>query len=109
MLEAFLIRILASVGIPERFRSIAGYIGMAFAVIALLWLAKAFYDRSLIAEHDAKQDAAVIKADAIADDKAGQVSASQAARIEKENNDARKAAAGSDDPLADGLRALKKK
>lgn len=109
MLEAFLIRAVAAVGVPERFRRIAGYIGMAFAVIALLWLAKTLYDRSLIAEHDAKQESAVIKADAVADDIAGQVAASEQAEVEKENDDARKAAAAGDDPLADGLRALKKK
>jgi len=62
MLEALLIRIVASVGIPERFRRIAGYIGLVVAVIALLWLGKALYDRSVIAEHDADIAAATIEA-----------------------------------------------
>jgi len=109
MLEAFLIRAVAAVGVPERFRRIAGYVGLALACITLLWLAKALYDRSLIAVHDAKQETAVIKADAVADDVAGQVAASEQAKVEKENDNARKAANAGDDPLADGLRALKKK
>jgi len=62
MLEALLIRIVASVGVPERFRRIAGYIILAAAVVVLLWLAKAFYDRSVIAEHDADIAAATIEA-----------------------------------------------
>jgi hypothetical protein len=107
MLEAFLIRAVAAVGIPERFRRIAGYIGLALACITLLWLAKSLYDRSLIAEHDAKQETAVIKADAVADDVAGQVAASEQAKVEKENDNARKAANAGDDPLADGLRSLR--
>lgn len=49
------------------------------------------------------------KADARADDLAGRVAASEAAQTEQENTQARKAAAGSSDPLADGLRALRKK
>jgi len=107
MLEALLIRIVASVGVPERFRRAAGYIGLAVAVIALLWLGKALYDRSVIAEHDAKQDVAVIKADAKADDIAGEVAASEQAKVEKENSDARREAMGSDDPLKSGLDRLR--
>ena len=81
MLEAFLIRMVASVGVPERFRRIAGYAVAIVAFVALLWIGKALYDRALIAEHDAKQEAAVLKADAKADDVAGQVAASQAAQV----------------------------
>lgn len=109
MLEALLIRIVASVGVPERFRKVAGYIGLAIATIALLWRAKALYDRSVIAEHDAKQDVAVIKADAKADDIAGEVAASEQAKVEQENTDARKAANAGSDPLGDGLRSLRKR
>jgi len=47
--------------------------------------------------------------DAVADDIAGQIAASEAATVEGQNDDARKAALGSPDPLGDGLRALKKK
>lgn len=57
----------------------------------------------------ARQDdaAAAQRIDAIADDVAGQVAASQAATVEQENRDARQAAADSDDPLRDGLRQLR--
>jgi len=107
MLEALLIRAVASVGVPERFRRIAGYIGLALSVLALLWLGKTLYDRSIIAEHDAKQDVAVLKADAVADDLAGKVAASGVAKVEKENEDARREAVGSDDPLKSGLDRLR--
>jgi len=109
MLETFLIRLVARIGVPERFRRVAGYIGLALAVVAMLGAVKWFYDRSVIADHEAKQDVAVLKADAGADDIAGQVAASEAATVEGRNNEARKASIGSPDPLGDGLRALKKK
>lgn len=81
-------------------------IGMAL-ILALMWalnayVADAVHDDRLEATLEAQQR------DAVADDRAGQVAASEAATIEQENVNAREAAAGSDDPLADGLRALRK-
>lgn len=105
MLSDLFARMMAS----QRFRRIAGYIGLAVALLAALWLAKTLYDRALIAEHDSVQETAVLKADAAADDKAGQVAATEQAKVEKENQDARKAAAGSDDPLKSAFDQLRKR
>lgn len=62
MLEAFLIHMVASVGVPERFRRIAGYAFAIAAVVALLWAGKALYDRSVIASHEADKAADSIEA-----------------------------------------------
>lgn len=93
---------------------------MIYAIIARYWrlliplvLVAAFalwlwaHDRAVIAQDRLEATVEARRRDAIADDKAGQVSASQAARIEKENNDARKAALDSDDPLRAGLDRLR--
>ncbi|AXU19698.1 hypothetical protein C7W88_12770 [Novosphingobium sp. THN1] len=59
-------------------------------------------------EQARKDDAAAVqRIDAIADDVAGQVAASQAATVEQENRDARQAASDSDDPLRAGLDRLR--
>ena len=51
--------------------------------------------------------AAVARVDAIADDVAGQVAASEAATIQQGNDDARREAVGSSDPLKSGLDSLR--
>lgn len=83
-------------------------IGLGIAAIAAilgwLWL----HDRQVIAQDRLQATVEAQQRDAVADDRAGQVAASEAATIETENDNAREAAAGSDDPLADGLRALRK-
>lgn len=82
-------------------------------IVAILVAALALYAafRWYVAgeiEQARKDDAAVVaKADAIADDVAGQVTASHAATTEQENRDARQAAADSDDPLRAGLDQLR--
>ena len=75
---------------------------LAMAIALRLYVADAIHDDRLEATVEAQQR------DAEADDRAGHVAASQAATIEQENDRAREVAAGSDDPLADGLRALRK-
>lgn len=80
-------------------------IGLAL-ILALMWalnayVADAIRDDRLQATVEAQQR------DAVADDRAGQVVASEAATIEQENVNARKVAADSTDPLADGLRSLR--
>lgn len=47
--------------------------------------------------------------DAVADDIAGQIAASEAATVEGQNDEARKAANAGSDPLGDGLRSLRKR
>lgn len=83
----------------------------ALAVIAAalaLYAAFRWYVASEVEQARRDDAAAAAKIDGIADDVAGQVAASQAARTEQENRDARKAAADSDDPLKAGLDALRK-
>lgn len=80
-------------------------IGVAI-VLALMfalnrYVADAVHDDRLQATVEAQ------KADAQADDLAGQVAASQAATIGKGNDDARKSAAGSSDHLKSGFDSLR--
>ena len=80
-------------------------IGVAI-VLALMfalnrYVANAVHDDRLQATVEAQ------KADARADDLAGQVAASEAATIEMENSNARKAANAGDDRLRDGLNSLR--
>jgi len=49
------------------------------------------------------------RVDAVADDIAGQIAASEAATVEGQNDDARKAANTGNDYLGDGLRSLRKR
>jgi len=105
MLSALFVRAMAS----QRFRRIAGYIGLTIAAIALLWLGKALYDRSVVNDYKAERNAEVQQADAVADDLAGQIAASEAASVEKQNETARNAANGSDDPLKSGFDSLRRK
>lgn len=78
------------------------------AILALTtWLY--WHDRQVIAQDRLEATVEAQRIDAIADDVAGQIAASEAATIEQENDDARKAAADSDDPLRAGLDRLRAK
>ena len=77
--------------------------------ILALFIAFRVYVNGQVEQARLEDAAAVARVDAIADDVAGQVAATQAAAVETKNSEARTAAAKSDDPLADGLRALNKK
>jgi len=79
------------------------------AVAALaLFAAYRWHVASEVEQARADDAAEAARMDAIADDIAGQIAASEAATVEGQNDEARKAAIGSPDPLGDGLRALKK-
>lgn len=78
------------------------------ALIVGLFITARAYVNGQVEQARLEDAAAVAKVDAIADDVAGQVAASDAASVETKNSEARTAAAKSGDPLADGLRALKK-
>ena len=81
---------------------------VAILVAALaLYAAFRWYAAGEIEQARNDDAAAVAKVDAIADDVAGQVAASQAATTEQENRDARQAASDSDDPLRAGLDRLR--
>lgn len=82
-------------------------IGVAI-VLALMfalnrYVADAVHDDRLQATVEAQ------KADARADDLAGQVAASEQSKTQDENDEARKAANAGTDPLGDGLRKLRRK
>lgn len=77
------------------------------ALLLAVYLALRWYVASEVERARQADAAAVAKVDAIADDVAGQVAASQAATTEQENRDARQAASDSDDPLRAGLDRLR--
>jgi len=77
-------------------------------LVVALFVAFRLYVAGQVEQVRLEDAAAVQRMDAIADDAAGQVAASEAASVETKNSEARTAAAKSGDPLADGLRALKK-
>ena len=77
-------------------------------LVVALFVAFRLYVAGQVEQARLEDAAAVAKVDAIADDVAGKVAASEAASVETKNSEARTAAAKSGDPLADGLRALKK-
>jgi|GEM_PF-3448206 len=78
------------------------------AVAALaLFAAYRWHVASEVEQARAEDAAEAARMDAVADDIAGQIAASEAATVEKQNDDARKAAIDSSDPLADGLRSLR--
>lgn len=92
--------------IPFILRYHRALIGVAL-IVGLFITARA-YVNGQVEQARLEDAAAVARVDAIADDVAGQVAASEAASVETKNSEARTAAAKSGDPLADGLRALKK-
>lgn len=79
------------------------------AVLAVLALYGAYrwHVASEVEKARADDAAEAARMDQVADDVAGQIAATEAARIEQENDRAREIAARSDDPLADGLRSLR--
>lgn len=91
--------------IPLLIRFHRPLIGLAL-ILALMWALNA-YVADAVRKDRLEATVEVQKRDAVADDHAGQVAASQAATIEQENDNAREAAAGSDDPLKSGLDRLR--
>lgn len=81
-------------------------IAIVCAAIALM-VALSRYVADAVADDRTESRVEALEADSKADDVAGQVAASEAATIEQESDDARKAAAGSDDPLKSGLDRLR--
>lgn len=83
-------------------------IAAAVAVLALLWALNRYVAGEV---QDDRNKAAVeaLQGDARADDIAGQVAATEQATIERQNDEARREAVGSDDPLKSGLDRLRKR
>ena len=78
------------------------------ALIVGLFITARAYVNGQVEQARLEDAAAVAKVDAIADDVAGQVAASEAASVQEGNDDARKAASAGTDPLGDALRQLHK-
>lgn len=77
------------------------------AITAVLWFGLQHYvDRAVVVDRAATNTRALEQGKR-ADDIAGKVAASKAPQTEKENDNARQAAASGDDPLGDGLRSLR--
>ena len=75
--------------------------------ILALFIAFRLYVNGQVEQARLEDAAAVARVDAIADDVAGQVAASEAATIQQGNDDARREAMGSDDHLKSGLDSLR--
>ncbi|BEV00057.1 hypothetical protein [Novosphingobium olei] len=78
-----------------------------FVAFVALYIGLQLYVRDAVQDDRAQANQAALEVGKKADDTAGQVAASTAATIQQETEDARQAAARSDDPLADGLRSLR--
>lgn len=102
MIVAWLIRI----GIPARFHRWALYAALAVLAVALVlwWFAR--HDAAVIERHEGNVAAEVDRKDDAGDTAARETAAAEKATIQKENDDARKAADGSDDPLKHALDRL---
>lgn len=91
---------------PKWLRDGLTYAAIIAVAIALLLFAKWKYDRDLIAEYERGQQAAIAEIRAKADARAREAATGHIEQVERENDEARKAASGSDDPLKAGLDAL---
>lgn len=80
---------------------------LGVGLVVALFVAFRLYVAGQVEQARLEDAAAVARVDAIADDAAGQVAASEAASVEKQNDDARREAVGSDDPLKRGLDRLR--
>ena len=93
-------------GLPEWIRKPVAYAGAILTLFALLWLLKGCYDDSVIDKHEAGIAAQVqIQTSEAAVQSSAAVTAKQT-EVEKRNDEARKAARDSSDPLRDGLNRL---
>ena len=80
---------------------------LALGAALALFISFRVYVSAQVEKARADDAAEAARMDQVADDVAGQIAATEAARVEQENANAREAAARSDDPLADGLRSLR--
>lgn len=96
-------------GLPAGIRRAALWIALALLTIALVWWFFRQHDAKVIERHEAATNAQVSEK-ASEGAAAGQKAADDTkAQIEQENDDARKVADGSDDPLAAALDRLRGK
>lgn len=77
--------------IPPQFRKAFGAFVLILGLLALLWLGKFLYDRSVIEKHDAKRNEAIAKADKKADNKAAEQRRIDDARAVSEKQEVKEA------------------
>ncbi len=90
MIAALALRLIGF-GVPQRFATALSWLTTALLALALLWGAKAMYERSVIREHDAKITAKTTATDAKAKIEAAERRATDTAtnaQAEKERSDA---------------------
>lgn len=81
---------------------------IAIAALGLAFLAWDYFDdRAAVREHERKIAEEVERLDAIADGEARAVASGETSKVEQQNDEARKAATGSDDPLKSALDRLR--
>lgn len=87
--------------------AIAAVVGVLLAWgLWAVWLGN--HDAAVIERHEEGVTAEVERKDEAGDTAARETAAAEKSTVERQNDQARKAADGSDDPLRDGLRALRK-
>lgn len=91
------------IGLPRWVQAL-GALGLTIGAAAL-WLF--FHDRAVIRDHERETAEAVATASASASAAATEAVRETKGKVEQTNDEARKAAAGSNDPLGDGLRRLR--
>lgn len=92
-------------GLPRWAWGIGAGLGLLLAVAA--WLH--FHDRAVIENHEAEVTKAVTSQAAQAGDAAHSAVSTTQTKVEQQNDEARKAAAGSDDPLRAGFDRLRER
>jgi hypothetical protein len=83
----FLLSLFGKLGIPPQFRKAALIGTVIVLLVALLAVGRCTYDRSVIRNHEAKQDAANAKADRAADQKAAEQRRADDSRLTQEANE----------------------
>jgi len=82
-------------------------IGIALLACLLVWIWLRAHDRRVVERHEAEVTADVTKRDAAGDVAGTKAAGEQKATVEARNARASEAARDSEDPLRDGLKALK--
>lgn len=90
-MPTFLITWALKAGIPAKYAKIAVIGALVTLLVVGLGVAKCAYDKSVIASHEAKQDAANAKADRKADTKAAEQRRTDDARSTKEETEIKEA------------------
>lgn len=89
----FLTSLALGLGVPQRFAKLAGILGAILLLVALLGVGKCAYDRSIIKNHTARQDASNARADRKADTKAAETRRGDDARLAQEQQQLERAQA----------------